>query len=88
MTIAKKHKVLKKVKEHHKKKAKEARKLGLNNNNRKPTKVDKNDDTGMPPNEWPLKEEELKAVEARRQRAALELESKKTAQKERLVYIT
>ncbi|KAG8370876.1 hypothetical protein BUALT_Bualt13G0028900 [Buddleja alternifolia] len=75
--LKKKHKILKKVKEHHKKKAKEARKLGLNNMK---TKVEK--DPGIP-NDWPLKEEELNALEARRERAIKELEEKKAASKER-----
>ena len=67
------------MKEHHKKKAKEAKKLGLNRKN-KPEK-----DPGIP-NDWPFKEQELKALEARRARAIDELELKKTERKER-VYI-
>lgn len=77
MTLKQKHKVLRKVKEHHKKKAKEAKKLGLN---RKP-KVEK--DPGIP-NDWPFKEQELKALEARRARALEEIEQKKIARKERV----
>ncbi|OWM82883.1 hypothetical protein CDL15_Pgr005283 [Punica granatum] len=73
--LRKKYKVLKKVKEHHKKKAKEAKKLGL-----KRRKVEK--DPGIP-NEWPFKEQELKALEERRARAVEELEQKKAARKER-----
>lgn len=65
------------MKEHHKKKAKEAKKLGLNKKN----KVEK--DPGIP-NEWPFKEQELKALEARRARALEELEQKKAARKERV----
>ncbi|CAH2054712.1 unnamed protein product, partial [Thlaspi arvense] len=76
VTLKQKHKVLKKVKEHHKKKAKEAKKLGLN---RKP-RVEK--DPGIP-NDWPFKEQELKALEARRARALDEIEQKKAARKER-----
>ncbi|KAK4419478.1 Guanine nucleotide-binding protein-like NSN1 [Sesamum alatum] len=74
--LRKKYKIIRKVKEHHKKKAKEAKKLGLN----KKPKVEK--DPGIP-NDWPFKEEELKALEARRQRAIQELEEKKAARKER-----
>ncbi|XP_065875407.1 guanine nucleotide-binding protein-like NSN1 [Euphorbia lathyris] len=76
ITLKQKHKVIKKVKEHHKKKAKEAKKLGLN----KKPKVEK--DPGIP-NDWPFKEQELKALEARRARAIEELEQKKAARKER-----
>ncbi|PHT80389.1 Guanine nucleotide-binding protein-like NSN1 [Capsicum annuum] len=77
VTLKQKHKIIRKVKEHHKKKAKEAKKLGLN----KKTKVEK--DPGIP-NDWPFKEQELKALEARRARALEELEQKKAARKERL----
>ncbi|CAH8355180.1 unnamed protein product [Eruca vesicaria subsp. sativa] len=76
ITLKQKSKVLRKVKAHHKKKAKEANKLGFN---RKP-KVEK--DPGIP-NDWPLKEEELKALEARRARALEEIEHKKEAHKEK-----
>ncbi|KAA8543470.1 hypothetical protein F0562_021035 [Nyssa sinensis] len=76
VSLKQKYKVKRKVKEHHKKKAKEAKKLGLN---RKP-KVEK--DPGIP-NDWPFKEQELKALEARRARALEELEQKKAARKER-----
>ncbi|XP_071720321.1 guanine nucleotide-binding protein-like NSN1 [Rutidosis leptorrhynchoides] len=76
VTLKQKHKVIKKVKEHHKKKAKEAKKLGLN----KRTKVEK--DPGIP-NDWPFKEQELKALEARRTKALEEIEQKKAARKER-----
>lgn len=78
ITLKQKHKVIKKVKEHHKKKAKEAKKLGINNKR----KVDK--DPGIP-NDWPFKEQELKALEARRARAIEELEHKKAARKERVL---
>ncbi|GMH30922.1 hypothetical protein Nepgr_032765 [Nepenthes gracilis] len=74
--LKKKYKIIRKVKEHHKKKAKEAKKLGLN----RKKKVEK--DPGIP-NQWPFKEQELKALEARRARALEELEQKKTARKER-----
>ncbi|KDP26401.1 hypothetical protein JCGZ_17559 [Jatropha curcas] len=76
VTLKQKYKVLRKVKEHHKKKAKEAKKLGLKNKR----KVEK--DPGIP-NDWPFKEQELKALEARRARALEELEQKKAARKER-----
>ncbi|WOK92421.1 guanine nucleotide-binding protein-like NSN1 [Canna indica] len=76
VSLSKKHKIIKKVKEHHRKKAKEAKKLGLN----KKKKVEK--DPGIP-NDWPFKEQELKALETRRARALEELEQKKAARKER-----
>ncbi|XP_051142072.1 guanine nucleotide-binding protein-like NSN1 isoform X2 [Andrographis paniculata] len=76
VSLKKKYKIIRKVKEHHKKKAKEAKKLGLN----KKPKVEK--DPGIP-NDWPFKEQELKALEARRQRALDEREEKKAARKER-----
>jgi len=74
--LRKKYKILKKVKEHHKKKAKEAKKLVGN----KRPKVEK--DPGIP-NAWPFKEQELAALEARRARALEEIELKKAAKKER-----
>ncbi|KAF6157995.1 hypothetical protein GIB67_008124 [Kingdonia uniflora] len=77
VTLKQKYKIIKKVKEHHKKKAKEAKKLGVNQRK----KVEKN--PGIP-NDWPLKEDELKVLEARRARAIQELETKKADQKERL----
>lgn len=77
VTLKQKHKVLRKVKEHHKKKAKDAKKLGLH---RKP-RVEK--DPGIP-NDWPFKEQELKALEVRRARALEEIEQKKEARKERV----
>ncbi|KAF8094271.1 hypothetical protein N665_0367s0054 [Sinapis alba] len=76
VTLKQKHKVIRKVKEHHKKKAKDAKKLG---HNRKP-RVEK--DPGIP-SDWPFKEQELKALEARRARALEEIEQKKAARKER-----
>ncbi|KAI3787138.1 hypothetical protein L1987_41377 [Smallanthus sonchifolius] len=78
ITLKQKHKVLKKVKQHHKKKASEAKKLGMN----KKPKVEK--DQG-PPNDWPLKEQELKAFEARRAKILEENEKKKAASKERVL---
>ncbi|KAH6817042.1 GTP-binding family protein [Perilla frutescens var. frutescens] len=74
--LRKKYKIIRKVKEHQKKKAKEAKKLGFD----KKPKIEK--DPGIP-NDWPFKEQELKALEARRQRAIQELEDKKAARKER-----
>lgn len=73
--LKKKHKVIRKVKEHHKKKAKEAKKLGFQRK-----KVEK--DPGIP-NDWPFKEQELKALETRRARVIDEMEQKKAARKER-----
>lgn len=64
------------MKEHHKKKAKEAKKLGFKNK-----KVEK--DPGIP-NDWPFKEQELKALETRRARHIEEVEQKKAARKERV----
>ncbi|KAL1550327.1 Guanine nucleotide-binding protein-like nsn1 [Salvia divinorum] len=74
--LRKKYKIIRKVKEHEKKKTKEAKKLGIN----KKPKVEK--DPGIP-NDWPFKEQELKALEVRRQRAIDDLEAKKAARKER-----
>lgn len=76
VTLKQKYKVIKKVKEHHRKKAKEAKRKGVTSKR----KVEK--DPGIP-NDWPFKEEELKALEARRARAIEELEQKKAARKER-----
>ncbi|GAB4841302.1 Guanine nucleotide-binding protein-like nsn1 [Ancistrocladus abbreviatus] len=76
VSLRTKYKIIRKVKEHHRKKAKEAKKLGLH----KRKKVEK--DPGIP-NDWPFKEQELKALEARRARALEELEQKKAARKER-----
>lgn len=76
--MKKKYKIIKKVKEHHKKKAKEAKKLGLHK------KPKKEKDPGIP-NDWPFKEQELKALEARRSRALEEIELKKAARKERVL---
>ncbi|KAJ0783318.1 putative GTP-binding protein, orthogonal bundle domain superfamily [Helianthus annuus] len=76
VTLKQKHKVIKKVKDHHKKKAKEAKKLGLN----KKPRAEK--DPGIP-NDWPFKEQELKALEARRAKALEAIEQKKAEKKER-----
>ncbi|CAN6292567.1 unnamed protein product [Urochloa humidicola] len=77
VTLRQKHKVLRKVKEHHRKKRKEAKKEGKAGQRKKVEK-----DPGIP-NEWPFKEQELKALEARRAQALQELELKKEARKER-----
>jgi nuclear GTP-binding protein len=76
VTLRQKHKVLRKVKEHHRKKRKEANKEGKAGQRKKVEK-----DPGIP-NEWPFKEQELKALEARRAQALQELESKTEARKE------
>jgi nuclear GTP-binding protein len=68
--LKKKYKIIRKVKEHNKKKTKEAKKLLLSGKK----KVEK--DPGIP-NDWPFKEQELKLLEARRERAIQELEQKK-----------
>ncbi|GAU43314.1 hypothetical protein TSUD_390130 [Trifolium subterraneum] len=74
--LKKKYKIIRKVKEHNKKKTKEAKKLLLSGKK----KVEK--DPGIP-NDWPFKEQELKLLEARRERAIQELEQKKADRKER-----
>lgn len=78
MSLKKKYKIIRKVKEHHRKKAKDAKKIGSKHKN----KAEK--DPGIP-NDWPFKEQELKALEARRARALEELEQKKAARKERVI---
>ncbi|KAK1408567.1 hypothetical protein QVD17_40452 [Tagetes erecta] len=80
ITLKQKHKVLKKVKLHHKKKANEAKKLGMN----KKPKVDKDQDQGYP-NDFPLKEQDIKASEARRTKVLQETEQRKAASKERVL---
>eukprot|EP00249_Psilotum_nudum_P013802 c24521_g1_i1 orf=382-2205(-) len=76
MPLRKKYKILRKVREHFRKKAKEAKKLGKGSKR----KVEK--DPGIP-NEWPFKEQELQALEVRRKRAVEEREQKLQAKKER-----
>jgi nuclear GTP-binding protein len=76
--LKKKYKIIRKVKEHNKKKTKEAKKLLLSGKK----KVEK--DPGIP-NDWPFKEQELKLLEARRERAIQELEQKKADRKERVI---
>ncbi|KAF8077447.1 hypothetical protein N665_1035s0009 [Sinapis alba] len=77
VTLKQKNKVLRKVKEHHKKKSKEAKKLGHNR------KARAEKDPGIP-NDWPFKEQELEALEARRASALEEIEQKKEAHKEKV----
>ncbi|XP_019182227.1 PREDICTED: guanine nucleotide-binding protein-like NSN1 [Ipomoea nil] len=77
VSLKNKYKVIRKVKEHHKKKAKEAKKAAKSGGRKKVEK-----DPGIP-NEWPFKEQELKALEDRRNRALEEIEQKKAARKER-----
>lgn len=72
--------MLKKVKQHHKKKANEAKKLGMN----KKPKVDKDQGTV---NDFPLKEQDIKASEARRTKVLEKTEIKKTATKERVLHM-
>jgi len=69
------------VKEHNRKKGKEATKLRLSGKN----KVEK--DPGIP-NNWPFKEHELKALEARRTKAIEELEQKEAERKERVIVLS
>jgi len=79
--LKKKYKVIRKVKEHNRKKGKEVKKLRLSGKN----KVEK--DPGIP-NNWPLKEHELKALAARRTKAIEELEQKKVERKERVIVLS
>ena len=72
MTLRQKHKVIRKVKEHHKKKDKEAKKLG-----RKPKKVK---DPGIPA-QWPFKAELIKEMEWQKQRILNAEQAKKDAKK-------
>ncbi|KAK7384958.1 hypothetical protein VNO78_30661 [Psophocarpus tetragonolobus] len=76
VSLKKKYKIIRKVREHNRKKTKEAKKLRLSGKK----KVEK--DPGIP-NDWPFKEQELKALEARRAKAIEELEQKKAERKER-----
>ncbi|KAG6385358.1 hypothetical protein SASPL_154191 [Salvia splendens] len=75
--LRKKHKIIRKLKEHQKKKSKEAKKLEVNTKQ----KLDKD-----PANDLPLNEDELKALSDRRQRAREELAAnkKEKAQKRKL----
>ncbi|TKY53580.1 Guanine nucleotide-binding protein NSN1 [Spatholobus suberectus] len=76
VSLKKKYKIIRKVRDHNRKKAKEAKKLRLSGKK----KVEK--DPGIP-NDWPFKEQELKALEARRAKVIEELEQKKAERKER-----
>ena len=76
--LRKKYKIIKKVKEHHKKQAKEAKQLAGKG---KKNPIEK--DPGIP-GAWPFREQELAALEARRQRTLEEIEKKKVEKKERV----
>lgn len=67
-TLKQKYKVIKKVKEHHKKKAKLDKKLG------RKKKAPK--DPGIP-SQWPFKEDLVKEIEWEKQRAIAEKQRKK-----------
>ncbi len=75
-TLHQKYKVLKKIKEHHRKKAKELRKKG---GRVKPPK-----DPGIP-NAWPFKDQLVKELEFERERAEAAKAARKEAAKERRV---
>jgi nuclear GTP-binding protein len=76
VTLHQKYKVLKKIKEHHRKKAKELKKKG---GRVKPPK-----DPGIPA-AWPFKEQLLQEIEFERQKAELAKQARKDAAKERRV---
>eukprot|EP00850_Spirogloea_muscicola_P000230 SM000001S04632 [mRNA] locus=s1:1290139:1294013:- [translate_table: standard] len=78
MPLRKKYKILKKVKEHHKKAAKEAKKQA----GKKQHKVLK--DPGIP-SEWPFREQELALLEQRKQRATEEAQLKKEEKRQRAI---
>ena len=82
MTLRQKHKVIRKVREHHKKKAKEAKKAKAEGRVRNVSRQAVRD-PGIP-NAWPFKEEELALLEARRARAVEEKERKKSEKKMRV----
>lgn len=71
-TLRQKHKVIRKVKEHHRKKTKEAKKHG-----NKPKKVK---DPGIPA-QWPFKQELIKEMEWQKQRILHQEQQKKDAKK-------
>lgn len=71
-TLRQKHKVIRKVKEHHKKQAKDAKKLG-----RKPKKTK---DPGIPA-QWPFKQELVKELEWQKERILAAEQQKKEAKK-------
>ena len=72
MSLKQKYKIVKKVKEHHKKKAKEEKKLGKK---RVPPK-----DPGIP-NQWPFKAELLKELDWEKKRALAEDKRRKEERK-------
>ena len=72
MSLKQKYKIVKKVKEHHKKKAKEEKKLGKK---RVPPK-----DPGIP-NQWPFKAELLKELDWEKKRAVAEDKRRKEERK-------
>lgn len=67
-TLKHKYKVLRKVKEHHRKKRKEAKKLGLKKREPK--------DPGIP-NAWPYKQELIQQLTAQKERAAARMRKTK-----------
>ena len=73
-TLRQKYKVIRKVKEHHKKKAKEAKKAGASGRK----KVEK--DPGIP-SQYPFKEQLLKEIEFAKARALAEAAQKKEQRK-------
>lgn len=75
-TLHQKYKVLKKVKEHHRKKAKELKKKG--------GRVKAPKDPGIP-NAWPFKEQLVKELQFERERAEAAKAARKEAAKERRV---
>jgi nuclear GTP-binding protein len=74
LPLRKKYKILKKVKDHHKKKAKEAKVQ-----ERGKQRVLK--DPGIPA-QWPFRDQELAALEAKRARTLEEIEKKKQEKKD------
>ncbi|KAL2343760.1 hypothetical protein Fmac_005045 [Flemingia macrophylla] len=81
ISLKKKYMVIKKVKEHNRKKAKKVKKFRLSGKK----KVEK--DPGIP-NDWPLKEHEVKAPEAGRVEVIEELKRKKVECKERVIEVS
>ena len=75
-TLHQKYKVIKKIKEHHRKKAKELRKKG--------GRVKAPKDPGIP-NSWPFKEQLVKELEFERERAEAATAARKEAAKHRRV---
>ncbi|XP_047316067.1 guanine nucleotide-binding protein-like NSN1 [Impatiens glandulifera] len=75
VSLKRKHKNVRKMKEHHKKKSKEAKKIGIHRNS-------KGENDPEIPNNGPFKEKDVKALEARQARIIEEAEKKKAARKE------